>query len=646
MAEFKKLMEPGYIKNLKIKNRVSLAPMERGLGDRYGNVTQTYIDYLEERAKNGVGMITVEATFIDPVGRGNIFQLGLSSDSNIASHKKMTETLHKYGTIVATELHHAGRNAATPKTGFQPVAPSAVTCEVAGGYLPRELTIPEIKDIIGKFAEAARRAKEAGYDMVTLHGAHGYLITAFLSPFTNKRTDDYGGTPEKRSRFGIEVLQAVRAELGDDYPIGCRISADEFVEGGLTLDDTMVFAKQLEDAGLDYLDVSAAIYESAQLNIPSMDIPIGCFLPFSAAMKEVVDIPVIATGRINDMVFADKALERNEADFVHMVRAFHADPKILVKSQKGDMEDICMCMACNKCIDLLFVGERVRCTVNPSAGREKEMELKPAKEKKKVVVLGGGIAGMEAASTAALRGHDVTLFEKAEELGGAVRMSSKGQYREEWWQAARYRIHKVNRAGVEVKLGKEATLADVKALKPDAVVVATGTVPFVPIYTPGADKPIVTDYKNVLLGRRNIGKNAVVIGGQDIGLTTAEFLSENGCNVTIIDDSGALGADLGGLKQMTVLPRVAEDSHIKTRMHSNVERIGDDWVEIQSEGKRDKITGIDMVVFAIARDMQLQLADEISEDSTAPEVYLIGDAVKPRFAIDAIYEGAAIGRRL
>jgi NADPH-dependent 2,4-dienoyl-CoA reductase/sulfur reductase-like enzyme len=377
-----------------------------------------------------------------------------------------------------------------------------------------------------------------------------------------------------------------------------------------------------------------------------MDMPIGHLIPFAAGMKEVVDIPVIGTGRINDAVFAEKILERNEADFVCMLRAFHADPEVLVKAQRGEMDDICMCMACNKCIDLMFDQKRVACTVNPAAGRERELELKPAKNKKKVMVVGGGLAGMEAARVAALRGHDVSLFDKEDELGGAVRWASKGKYREEWFQAARYRINSVRSSGVKVNLGKEVTLTDVKALKPEAVVVATGTAPFVPPYLPGSDKPIVATHVDVLLGKKPVGQRAVVVGGKDAGLITAEFLSENGCRVTIIEDSDALGADLGGIKGMIVLPRIEDDSNIDVKLKSNVEAVGDDWVEIQSEGKREKITGLDMVVFAWASDMGRQLADDIAVDGSVPEFYLIGDARWPREAIDVIYEGAVTGRKI
>lgn len=646
MTAFAKLLEPGRIGRLTIKNRVCMAPMEKQMGDRLGNVSQIYIDYMVERAKNDVGMITMESTFVHPVGRGNMYQLGLWDDSNIASHRRLNDAVHRYGTVTITELQHVGRNGAIFKTGFQPIAPSAFPCAISGGFLPREMTLDDIKAVIAQYAAAARRAKAAGYDMITLHGAHGYLLNSFLSPYSNKRTDAYGGSAENRQRFGIEIYRAVRAAVGGDHPVGYRITADEFIDGGLTLDDTRAFAKALEAEGLDYLDVSAGIYETAPMIVPTMDFSLGCLLPYAAGMKEALDIPVIATGRINDMAFAEKALERNEADFVCMVRAFHADPEILVKARKGAMDDICMCMACNKCIDLLFTNQRVRCVVNPATGRERQMALKPAREKKRVMVVGGGLAGMEAARIAALRGHDVELYERDTELGGAVRWASKGRYREELWQAARYRIHGVGTAGVKIHLGREVSLADVKAARPDAIVVATGSISFMPSYVPGVDKPLVAPHTDVLLGRRPIGRKAVVIGGQEMGLSTAEYLSEQGSSCTIIEDSGALGADLGGVKQMVVLPRVTADPNIEVRLNTNLEQIGDDWVEVQRDGKRERIEGVDLVVFAWRRDMVRGLAEEVSADGTVPEVYVIGDAEWPREMIDVIYEGAVTGRQI
>jgi 2,4-dienoyl-CoA reductase-like NADH-dependent reductase (Old Yellow Enzyme family)/thioredoxin reductase len=645
MAQLKKVLEPGIIKNVQIKNRISMAPAERCYANMDGSMTQKYIDYLVERAKNGIGMITVESTYVDPVGRGRIYQLGLYDDKLIPGHKQMTDAVHKYGTKIVTELHHSGRQTTATVTGFQPVGPSAVPCLVSGGDLPREFTVAEIKELVHKFAEAARRAKEAGYDMVTLHGSHGYLINAFASPFSNKRTDEYGGTPEKRMRFPMEVLEAARAAVGNDYPIGYRISADEFINGGLTLDDTKVIAKKLEEAGLDYIDVSVGVYESVPMIVAPMDMPIGYITYLSAAIKEIVKIPVIATGRINDMVFAESVLENGQADFVHMIRAFHADPEILVKSQKGQMDDICMCMACNKCVDAIFVHLPSGCTVNPAAGREREFELKPAKAKKKVMVIGGGIAGMEAARIARIRGHDVTLFEKDEELGGQIRWASKPKYHQEFSQTARYRIHEVKRTGVKVVTGKEVTLADVNSFKPDVVVIATGATPFV-LAIPGVNKPMVSTSVDVLSGKSKIGKKSLVIGGKREGLTVAEFLAENGSEVIIVEASDVLGSDLGGIRQWVIRDRIKENKAITIRLKTTVEQIEDNGAVLQSGGKVEKLTGIDSVVLAWARAPVNRLADEIAAQGKVPEVYRIGDAVLPRDAADAIYEGAVVGRRI
>ncbi len=645
MPQLKKLLEPGFIGKVRLKNRISIGPMERVIANKDGSVTQRYIDYLVERAKNGAGMIAVEATYIDPLGRGHIYQLGLHDDKLIPGHKRLTEALHRYGVKVVTELQHAGRQTSSAIIGRQPVAPSPVPCLVSGGDMPQELTVDEIKEIVGKFAEAARRAKETGYDMITLHGAHGYLICAFASPYANKRTDEYGGSLENRMRFSLEVFEAVREEVGHDYPVGFRISADEFVDGGFTLDETTVMAKQLEEAGIDFLDVSCGNYDARGITVGYMDVPIGYMVYLAAAMKEVVKIPVICTGRINDMVFAEGVLENNQADFVHMVRAFHADPEILVKSEQGRMDEVCMCIACNKCIDMMRQNQPTICTVNPAALREREFELKPAKDKKRVMVIGGGVAGMEAARIARLRGHEVTLFDKDEELGGQVRWASKPRYHQELSQVARYRIQEVKRTGVKLELGREVALAEVERFNPDVVVVATGAVPLV-LKVPGVEKALVATSVDILSGRRQIGKKGVVIGGQKEGLAVAEFLAENGSEVIIVEASDTLGADLGVPARVRVGDRIAEDPMIEVRLKTTVEWIEDDVVMLQSGGKLEEVEGIDSVVLAWDRISVNQLADEIIVRGKVREVYSIGDAVMPREIADAIYEGAVTGRRI
>jgi 2,4-dienoyl-CoA reductase-like NADH-dependent reductase (Old Yellow Enzyme family)/thioredoxin reductase len=645
MTELKRLLEPGLIKNVRVKNRVSMAPMERCYADMDGAVTQKYIDYLVERAKNGVGMMNVESTYVDPAGRGRVYQLGLHDDKLIPSHKRLTEAVHKYGTKIAAEIQHAGRQTISTVTGFQVVGPSPVPCEPTGGELPRELSVSGIKRLVQSFAQAARRAKEAGYDMVTIHGAHGYLINAFVSPFSNKRRDEYGGSMENRMRFPLEIYHAVRAMVGDDYPVGYRMSADEFIDGGLTLDDGRMIAKKLEGSGVDYLDVSCAIYESTPMMCAPMDMPLGYLTHLAAAIKQVVEIPVIATGRINDMVFAERILENNQADYVHMVRAFHADPEILVKARKGEMDDICMCMACNKCVDVLLKNLPIICTVNPCVGREREFELKPAKARKRVMVIGGGVAGMEAARIAQIRGHEVTLFEKDAELGGQIRWASKGKYHEEFLQTARYRIHEVKRTGVKLELGKEVTLADVKSFNPDVVVIATGAVPFVPMI-PGIENAFVSTSTDVLSGKREVGGKSLVIGGGREGLTVAEFLSENGSQVIVVEASDALGLDLGPVRQWVMRDRIKENRAIDVMLKTTVERIDDKGVEVRREGSSETLSRVDSVVLAWARKSVIRLADEIAEYSKVPEIYRIGDAVIPRDASDAIYEGALIGRMI
>jgi len=645
MAELKELLKPGRIKNVQIKNRVSLAPMERGYANMDGSISQRYIDYLVERAKNGVGMMNVESTYIDAKQRGRLYQVGLYDDTLIPSHKRLTDAVHRYGTKIVAEIQHPGRQAGAMVNGVQPIGPSAVPCMATGGDVPREMTVSEIKELVGMFAHAAVRAQKAGYDMISIHGGHGYVINAFASPFSNKRTDEYGGSQENRFRLAFEVCAAVRAAVGDDFAVGYRLSADEFIDGGLTVDDTRALAKGLESKGIDFLDISAGIYESVDIIAPPLGMPLGCLVYLAAEIKEIVEVPVIATGRINDMVFAESILKNNQADFVHMVRAFNADPEILVKSQRGEMNDICICMGCMKCSDTMAMNLRSICTVNPAAGREREFALIPARTKKKVMVIGGGIAGMEAARIAAQRGHNVTLYEKDDELGGQIRWASKGNLHEEFYQTARYRIQEVRKSGVKIIMNKEVTLADVKAYAPDVVIVATGAEPFRPAI-PGINNPIVSTGFDILSGKAKAGKTAVVIGGKRQGLTVAEFLAEKGSKVIIVEPSPALGSDMGFVRMMVTTRRISEDPAITVRLKTSVEKIDHGEVVLQSESIHETLTGIDSVVAAWQTAPVNMLAEEIALDGKVSEVYSIGDAVLPRDASDAIYEGAIIGRKI
>ena len=647
MDRYTHAQQPGRIGSLTIKNRISMSPMEKQWADRLGNATNFYVDYMVERARHGVGMITMESTFVDPVGRGNIFQLGLWRDSNIASHKRLTDAVHRFGTMAVTELMHSGRQAATFKTGFQPEAPTATACALSGGYLPRELSHGDIARIVDNFARAARRAVLAGYDMVTLHGAHGYLLSSFLSPLFNQRADEYGtGAPEGRWRFGRSIYEAVRAEVGPAVPVGYRISAGEAVPGGLELPDAVAFIRHLASLGLDYVDVSAGVYESAAVIVQPMDVAEGCLLPAARAMKAAVQIPVIAAGRITSLALADRALADADADFVHMGRAFHADAEIYAKSLRGAEAEVISCIACNKCISTMFQGRRVVCTVNPAAGQEREFRIKEASTKRSVLVVGGGLAGIEAAATAARRGHTVTLVEKELELGGSGRAMAASRHRRNWLVAVTDRIQSLRATRAEIVIGKEIRAADVQAMAPDVLVVATGSRPFVPPYIPGVEMPYVTTYDEVLLGKRLLSGHVAVIGGQAIGVNVAEYLLEHGCRVTMIEDGDAIAADVEGITQGMIVSRLASAPGFVIHLKSNVERIEGGSLLLQSCGQTTRLAGIDHVVFAQHRDMNRDLVEEIAASGSTIEMHVIGDAAWPREPYDAILDGARLGRAI
>ena len=648
MSKFERISQPGRIGGLTVKNRVSMSPMERNWGDRIGNPTQAYIDYLVERAKADVGLMAVEATYIDPRGRGNVFQLGLWHDSNVESHRKLNDAVHQYGVLTQAEINHGGRNSAAVKTGLQPVAPSPIPNDIVGGQIPHELSREEIAEIVSRFVAGARRAVEAGYDMITIHGAHGYLVTNFLSPKFNRRMDEYGGSEENRWRFPRRVFQSIRQELGGDVPVGIRISASEDVEGGISVENSISFINHLSELGLDYVDVSAGIYESLETVIQPMDLETGCLLPYARTLKQNVSIPVIAAGRINDMEIAERALAEGDADFLHMGRAFHADPEIYSKSISGREGEVVGCIGCNHCCAVLFVNERSVCTVNPAAGRERSMKISPAESSRKVMVVGGGLAGMEAAAVAAARGHDVTLYEKNRSCGGIVTILGASKFKANWNRAAEDRVGMLRNSGANIITGKEVVPADIESEKPDVVVFATGTRPFMPIYVPGIENEIVTNYEELIRGAAKPGNRVVLIGGGLlIGAVAAEYLVESGADVTMVEPSGELAVDEEFMARTMLLERIERNERIAVRLNSNVERIGEDWVDVQSGDCVERINGIDQIVFAIQRDMERSLIEEMTGDRAADlgiETHVIGDAVFPRHPYNAVFEGAMIGR--
>jgi 2,4-dienoyl-CoA reductase-like NADH-dependent reductase (Old Yellow Enzyme family)/thioredoxin reductase len=653
MQEFKRLFVPGIIGNLEIRNRTIMSPMLKNYGNRNGTVGQRYIDYFAARAKGGIGLILAEAVYVSPESKGNKFQLGIHDDLVIEGYKKLTEAVQQYGAKIALEIQHRGQETSSVFSYLQPVSPSVVEYKAslesgfrAKGDTSRALTILEIKDLIKKFANAAVRTKKAGMDLVEVHGGHGYLINEFFSPYTNKRTDEYGGTFEKRCRFPLEVIEAVRKAVGKDYPISYRITGDEYVDGGLTIDDVVRFAPMLEEAGIDLIDVSGGIHETIYMIVPPMDIPLGCHVHLAAAIKQVVNIPVAVVGRINDPVQADTILLENKADFIVFGRAVHADPEFLNKAREGRLDEIRNCLACNEgCIDTLTTRSPITCVVNAAAGKENEYEIMKAARKKKVVVIGGGPGGMEAARVASLRGHEVILYEKADKLGGQINIAKRAPNMDGIEDSIRYLSTQMNKLGVTLNLGVEATSDLIESLKPDAVVVATGGIPFKPLI-PGIEQKHVYTSWELFEGKAKIGKKAVILGGDLITCEAALFLRKKGVEVVIVNPEVDFAMTEGTRTIWCLLQPIKEDKNISIFNRSTIQKINPNSVIIQIDGEFKEINGVDSIIISVGNISCNEVGDALILNRKIPEVYKIGDCLEPRKQKDAIHEGFVAGLRI
>ena len=647
MQQFTKLFEPGKIGNMVVKNKIIMASMEKNYCTRDGLITQRYIDYLIERARGGVGLMIVEEAYIDPLGKDKIYQLGIYDDSLIPSLKELTRAIHQYDTKIGLQLNFAGRETSSRYIQRQPVAPSPVACVPAGGEVPRELTLVEIKDLVRKFADAALRTKKAGFDTLLIHGAHGYLINAFLSPYSNKRSDEYGGSLKNRMKFPLEVTRAIREAVGDDYPILYRISGDEYIEGGLTLEETKIAAQKLEQAGVDLIDVSAGIYESGGWVACTMDVPPAPFLPLASAIKEGINIPVSTVNRIVGPQMAEEILEEEKADFVTIGRPLHADPEFPNKVREGRLDDICPCLYCSQgCMDILGTHRPIFCLLNTTVSHEREFKIRKAKHVKSVMIVGGGPAGMEVARVSALRGHDVTLCEKEGELGGQIRMASKVPRKDRIGLITQYLSNELKKAGAKVKLNSEITPKIVYEMAPDVLVVATGSSPFAPPTIPGIDKEHVYDVFELILGKAKVGKKVAVIGAGGNGCHATEFITEKGTSVVLIEPSSAIGKGLGPRSGWFLLRRIERNPKIQIRTNTTLEEIHDSCITVQKEGKWEEISNIDTVVLALGQLSNNKLAEVMKREQKIQEVYTVGDCVEPRTALEAIYQGACVGHRL
>jgi len=628
MTKLNSLFQPIEIAGLELKNRIVFLAAATEYSDS-GFIDRREVAYMAARARGGAGLLTtgmLVPSYMGPIPLNVIYD-----DKFIPGLRQLTETVHSEGAKIAAQIGIQYFWASEENAPVEEVSPSGIATRRNSS--PRALTADEIHRIVDAYAEAGRRARDSGFDAVEIMCGIGYLIARFLSPLTNRRTDDYGGSLVNRMRFMLEIVAATKARVGHGYPLICRICADDFMEGGQRLEETRQVAVALERAGVHCLNVGAGWHE-CRTPLVYMSVPRGHFVYLAEEIKKVVSIPVIAAYRINDPLLADSIIAEGRADLVGMARALIADPEFPDKARDGRLDDIRPCIACGYCLDSVMLAAPMACAVNPAAGRETELAIAPATRPKKVYVIGGGPAGMEAATVAAQRGHDVTLFEKGEKLGGNLLLAAVPSYKWEIENLTRYMELQLRKSGAKVMLDTEADEATVAADKPDAVIVASGSRPNVP-NIPGVDGDNVATALDVLAGNKPVGERVVVVGGGQVGCETAEHLAEQGKQVTILEMLERIGNDIGLTTRWVILQRLRQ-AGIATETGARAIEISDKGVRAERGGSIELFEA-DSVVLAAGLTPRDELAQRL-KDKVA-EVYSIGDCAEVQKMANAIEAG-------
>lgn len=652
---------------LTLPNRIMMGSMHVGL-EALPNGMERLADFYAERAKGGAGLIVTGGIPVRPEGGMGDKYASIYRDEHVEALRIIPEKVHAAGGRIALQLFHAGRYAYQEVTGLQPVAPSPIQAPI-NRTAPRELSGAEVEETIQAFVDAAVRAREAGFDGVEIMGSEGYLINQFLSPVTNHRQDEWGGDFERRSRFGVEIARRVKKAVGSDFPVIFRMSGLDLIPNSTTPEETLQFARLLEQAGVDALNVGIGWHES-QVPTISMMVPRGSYVWVARMVKEAVSIPVIASNRINDLRLAEEILRDGVCDLVSMARPFLADAAIVNKSRAGLFDEVNTCIACNQaCLDHVFSGLPASCLVNPEVGREVEWEIRPAEKKKNVAVVGAGPAGLEAARVLAARGHRVVLFEKEPRIGGQLNYARQVPGKSEFDETLRYYRTQLQKWGVDVRLGVKVTAKDL-ADGFDEAVIATGVAPRMP-QLPGIDLPHVVSYTDVFEGRAIPGRRVVVIGAGGIAcdlahvLTHSRSLSDetgrylvqygildekavwklraNGREVTLLRRGKHVGAGLGKTTRWAVLGMLKKQG-VRMLTEIQYKAIIPEGVLIERGGE-EMLIPADTVIVAAGAEPHNALADELR--GVLP-VYVVGGA-REAGELDAkraIYEGAKVAREI
>jgi len=628
------------IKRCQLKNRIVMPGLASFLIENDGSITDKTVEHYRLRAAGGPAMVIVEACAVSPEGIVSPHQARIYDDRFVEGLAKIAAAMKSEGTVPAVQIHHGGRQTSARVIKQQPVAPSPIPCpSIRGDVSP--LTIDGIQALVKKFGEAATRAVEAGYELIEIHGAHGYLVNQFLSRFSNVRDDAYGGGIAGRTRFAEEIVREVRDRVGQAFPISFKISAMEFVKDGLDVDESIQILKILIDAGVDVVQVSAGNDATPEWICQPMFMEKACLAGFAGEIKKALNVPIMTVGRINDPLIADELIEKGLADLICIGRGLLADPEMPKKAQEGRLDDIRRCIACNTCMESIFRRGRVECLVNPVLGREKEMAFHPAKISKKVMVIGAGPGGLNVAWVAARRGHDVHLFERQPEVGGQLILGSITAYKKELLNLIRFQKRQIERFGVKCHLNQEVTPETVTSLSPDVVILATGSIPVLPPVE-GVDKPIVIPVNQALNNHSQIGENTVVIGGGAIGCEVALHLSESGRQVTIVEMLPDIGAQLESMTKKLLI-RKLRDNGVRIKTEFRLSKVEDNGVWV-TDDKEEVFIGADAVIIAVGSRPDDSLYRQIQ--TLGYEIHQIGDCLEPRSAKAAIYEGGVLGRSI
>jgi len=624
--------EPIRIGSIELENRLAMAPIKTAYGTKDGRVTERLVAYFRRRAEGGAGLIISEPLYVDRRGREHPKQTGIDSDDKLGGLSDLTGEIHKAGSRVFAHLNHGGRAANPKASGGPPEAPSNVVC-TRTGLEPEVLSTERIADLVAAFADAGVRAVDAGFDGVELQFGMGYLVSQFLSQKTNLRSDAHGGDVEGRTRFAREVFSAVRDAVGEQFPIGVRISGSEKTPGGLDIEDALDLARRLESWGADMIHVaSGSSCDSPPWYFQHMALPNGVNETLASGIKNGIDLPVMVAGRMGEPSRIREVLDNGMIDMVALGRPLLADPDLPKEMMEGRDDEVLICGSCLQgCLGRIMSGQDIGCNINPELGREADV-IEPASTPRRVIVVGGGPAGLQTALTAQRRGHHVTLFEK-DRLGGQFTLASRAPGKEKLGRSLGSMIARVERSGIEIRLGDEATLDKLVALEPDVVMLATGSRPALP-EVPGLDGPVTGE--DVLASSCEIGDRVLILGGGMVGMEVAEFLAGKGRQCAVVEVLDEVGKDMVPINRKLMMKRL-ESLPVEIHTGTGLVRVDGRDVVVERGGEQRVLGKFDDVVIAVGNQSFDPLSEALRKEGIHVEV--IGDAEKPARVYDAVDSG-------